>query len=163
QKFWATRIAEVDVAAELPREIDLLDGILQCREFDVLRTQDARNDLPDAAVSGQDHARILLADLIEIACPFRFALPGPATGEDDCERRERHRYGDGDDEDVPLHGVEQIVVLRKIQYHIREFTAAGEHGGELHDLRELELSRQLAERDQHRRLDEQHADHDDAD
>ena len=58
-------IAVVDAVAEATHEVDVRLTRIERGEFDVPRTQHARDDLPDAAEAGDDDAIVALVDLVE--------------------------------------------------------------------------------------------------
>ena len=163
QQLGPARITEIDVLVETAHEFDLFDRALQRGERDPLRAQHARDDLADAAVTGDDDARVFVRDDVELRLRF-LLLPGkPLAAADHEQRGQRHRQGDRDDEQAVLARLEQLVVAGEVEHDEGELAAAGEHERELDRLLEVEFARELADREQRERLDRKDAGDDQTD
>src|SRR5229473_3488359 len=101
EQLEARSVAVIDLAAEAPHEIHLLVARFERRERHAAHAQHARDDMPYAAVAGDDDRVSRSRDRIEL----RRRVPlGPAR---ECalvsferERREQHRYGHDHDEEL---------------------------------------------------------------
>ena len=66
------RIAIVNRIAETAHEIDLLRALVECRKGDALRAEHARDDLAEAAETGNDDGPPLIFNMVEFALWFFF-------------------------------------------------------------------------------------------
>src|SRR5712691_11713426 len=103
EQLQARSVAVIYLAAEAPDEIHLLVAHLERRERHAAHAQHARDDLPDAAVAGDDDWVSRSRDRIELRrrVPLGPARE-PALVSFECERREQHR--DGHDHHEELSG-----------------------------------------------------------
>ena len=108
QQFRARGIAVVDRVAEAAHEIDLFGVGFQRDERDLLRHQQARDDLSEATEAGEDHLRIAVRDRVEVALRLRRRpQPDQAIDGDHQQRRQRHRQADDRHQAIAHRHVEQ--------------------------------------------------------
>ena len=156
QQFGFGRVAEIDHRAEAARQFDLFGIVFERGEGDLLRAQDAADDLAHAPEAGDDDARAFVVDRIGRAFLLLFGmLQQPVRNGDDHERRHRHAQADDGDEAVAQGVVDQADAKGFVEHDEGEFAAQRQHGAEHHRLAQRQAARPPADQDQDQQLGQQ--------
>ena len=160
QQVGAGRVAVVDLGAEAAGNIHLVGAVLQRGEGDLLRAHHAPDDLPDPAEAGDDHARMVVVDVVGLAFfLFRGVFAQPARHHQQDQRRRCHRQADDHEQLVAQLRIHQSGLQRFGKHHEAELTAHRQHGAQLHGLAPVQAAGEATHRQQHQDLERQQAQH----
>src|SRR6266849_1310236 len=124
EQLQARSVAVIYLAAVAPDEIHLLVARFERRKRHAAHAQHARDDLPDAAVAGDDDWVSRSRDRIELRrrVPLGPARE-PALVSFECERREQHRDGHDHHEELSGARLEYAEAPRRDEQNEGEFAA----------------------------------------
>ena len=157
QQIEPRRVAVEHLVAELTDEIDLLGIAFERRERNMVRVEQARDDLADATEAGDDHAWRGTVDEVELARrQLRLAVERRELGaQANQQRRRRHRQRDDQHQQIAMRRIEQPVGRGEREHDECEFTALREDRRQRDRLRVVLARGDARDRVEHDRLQHQ--------
>ena len=132
QNFRAQGVTVVDrhLGADAARHLDTVYRSVQGNVGHALGPEHTGDDLPHAAHAGDDDARAVAIDLLILL--GHLARRGLLLGQQRCEqqnqeRRNGHRQGDRQYQQVVLGGAQQLMSAGQLKDHKGELAAGGQH------------------------------------